>query len=316
MDGNLTSVDCPQDVGLDDCSSLVFQDVNKDRLPDIYMVRFRKENKLLINKGGYRRLQDVTESTALVSMGMASDYDHRFDRALDYAREAIAVAREIGAQRVLADAHSVCGHVYAVTGRLDKARVEINRVLENSEWAKDEIHQPFTLFLVGLTKNWQGDYGEAASILSKSLRIARDYNLVGRRFRSLFGYGLALIGKGDYDQAIIYSILNEDIDQLDFVDPQLYQVIIKCLCKNPEERFQSSAELINELNYLREDTAAINDKSNVCLKIKGVNSLISSVFDLEEVTKRFWEIAWGICQTIPANVTATLYKPTCNGLRK
>jgi signal transduction histidine kinase len=53
---------------LDDCSGLVFRDINGDYLPDIYMVRFRKLNKLLINKGGYRRLQDVTESIGLEGM--------------------------------------------------------------------------------------------------------------------------------------------------------------------------------------------------------------------------------------------------------
>jgi TolB-like protein/class 3 adenylate cyclase/lipoprotein NlpI len=57
--------------------------------------------------------------------------------------------------------------------------------------------------------------------------------------------------KGEYDQAIIYSILNEGPGPLTEirheVSTTLELVVMKALSKNPEERYQSADELLNEL---------------------------------------------------------------------
>ena len=57
--------------------------------------------------------------------------------------------------------------------------------------------------------------------------------------------------KGEYDQAIIYSVLNEEPEPLLEIRPEvstnLYSVVMKALSKKPDERYQSADELLKEL---------------------------------------------------------------------
>jgi len=57
---------------------------------------------------------------------------------------------------------------------------------------------------------------------------------------------------GEYEQAIEYSILNEDFTPLSRItsnsSPVLEKVINKCLQKNPSDRYQNIQELLNDLN--------------------------------------------------------------------
>jgi serine/threonine-protein kinase len=53
--------------------------------------------------------------------------------------------------------------------------------------------------------------------------------------------------KGDYDQAIIYSIVNEKPEFLKNIPEQVMPIIKKCLEKNPVDRFQNADELLSDL---------------------------------------------------------------------
>lgn len=55
---------------------------------------------------------------------------------------------------------------------------------------------------------------------------------------------------GDYDQAVIYSVLNAEPDLASITDPDLARITEGCLRKDPKERFQSTAELRNALGGL------------------------------------------------------------------
>jgi serine/threonine protein kinase/Flp pilus assembly protein TadD len=61
--------------------------------------------------------------------------------------------------------------------------------------------------------------------------------------------------RGEYEQAIIYSILNEEAEPLDSirsdVPKNLDKVVKKMLAKNPENRFQEMGIIIKELNNLK-----------------------------------------------------------------
>ena len=52
-------------------------------------------------------------------------------------------------------------------------------------------------------------FAEASQLQSEGLRIARENKLLLPVLYSLQGYGLALIGKGDYDEAL--SVLREGL---------------------------------------------------------------------------------------------------------
>ncbi len=62
--------------------------------------------------------------------------------------------------------------------------------------------------------------------------------------------------KGDYDQAVVYSILNEKPRSLKTYDESIPEpvesIIFKALAKNKDERYSSVSELLNDLELLKE----------------------------------------------------------------
>ncbi len=57
--------------------------------------------------------------------------------------------------------------------------------------------------------------------------------------------------KGDYDQAVIYSILNEEPENISEINEGLKHIISKSLEKNPDDRYKSAGEIANELRTLK-----------------------------------------------------------------
>jgi tetratricopeptide (TPR) repeat protein len=144
----------------------------------------------------------ATEAAALAGMGMASRFAHDFDRALDEARGAIEVARTVDAVRVIASGHYTIGGVHFLHGRLDQAEEWVSRAVSFARSAEDAFTESLALGLLGLLKNWKGEYADALSLQADSLRIAREQNLLFPVVTSLWRKGLTLTGKGDYDDAL------------------------------------------------------------------------------------------------------------------
>ena len=55
----------------------------------------------------------------------------------------------------------------------------------------------------------------------------------------------------EYEQAVIYSILNKEPQAISEIDGRLQQIINKALAKNPDNRFQSAGEIIEELKKIK-----------------------------------------------------------------
>jgi len=66
--------------------------------------------------------------------------------------------------------------------------------------------------------------------------------------------------KGDYDQAVVYSILNERPASLrsynENIPLPLESIVFKALSKNKEDRYQSAAKLLDDLKLLKEKSEA------------------------------------------------------------
>jgi len=62
--------------------------------------------------------------------------------------------------------------------------------------------------------------------------------------------------KGDYEQAVTYSIVNENIKPvIDKETPEeLIRIIEKCLAKDPADRYQNADEIKSDLSNLNEET--------------------------------------------------------------
>jgi len=67
-------------------------------------------------------------------------------------------------------------------------------------------------------------------------------------YEMLSGY---LPFKGDYEQAIVYSILNEEPEQLNDVVIGLDEIVNKTLTKNPDERYQHVDEMMVDLRNMK-----------------------------------------------------------------
>jgi serine/threonine protein kinase/tetratricopeptide (TPR) repeat protein len=69
--------------------------------------------------------------------------------------------------------------------------------------------------------------------------------------------------KSDYDEAVVYSILNESADPVTGrrtgVPMELERIITKCLEKDPGERYQTTADLIADLRHLQKTMGAQTD---------------------------------------------------------
>ena len=84
--------------------------------------------------------------------------------------------------------------------------------------------------------------------------------------------------KGNYEQAIVYSIMNEQPEFItkirSEVPLQIEKILERALVKNPEKRFQSMEEMLGELNIAAEE-------------IKGGRSKKTSVFKLGRKQRKF-----------------------------
>ncbi len=61
--------------------------------------------------------------------------------------------------------------------------------------------------------------------------------------------------KGAYDQAIIYSILNEQPEFANIPEPLSY-ILQKAIAKSPDERYQKTSEMLKDLKALRSDSGS------------------------------------------------------------
>jgi len=59
--------------------------------------------------------------------------------------------------------------------------------------------------------------------------------------------------KGDYDQAVIYSILNEELETINNISTELNTIINKTLSKDPESRYQRVSEMLSDLIQLKNE---------------------------------------------------------------
>jgi serine/threonine protein kinase/Flp pilus assembly protein TadD len=85
--------------------------------------------------------------------------------------------------------------------------------------------------------------------------------------------------QGEYDQALIYSILNEEAKPISVlrpeVSPLLERIIFKALAKRPDCRHQHIIEMLEELEQVRNDTEDVPSQSKNQLQKKTLQIFLS-----------------------------------------
>ena len=93
--------------------------------------------------------------------------------------------------------------------------------------------------------------------------------------------------KGEYEQAVIYAILNEEPTQVSSLrtdaPPELVAIVDHCLAKDPGERYPTSAELVAALQALHSRNDGANPFS-VSRLFKKPSGIISAIFLLLVLT--------------------------------
>jgi serine/threonine protein kinase/tetratricopeptide (TPR) repeat protein len=79
--------------------------------------------------------------------------------------------------------------------------------------------------------------------------------------------------KGEYEQAIIYSILNDNLPELNGVPEELKSIINKATAKNPENRYRNIGEMYSDLLVLKGDSGSHTTQSRIISKPSGKGSI-------------------------------------------
>jgi DNA-binding NtrC family response regulator/tetratricopeptide (TPR) repeat protein len=176
-----------------------------------------------------RDVGDATrEGVALAAMAWAATWARDLDGAIAHAREAIDVAKPVGAEAALARAQFTIGFVRGVTGVLDEAKGAIEHTLVASRSAGDVVHHSLALTTAGLIKSWEADFADADRLQVQGLALAREHNLLVPLLFSAFFRGLTLTGKGDYAAAL--TTFREGLELSEKVgDEAIHHRLLNCL---------------------------------------------------------------------------------------
>jgi serine/threonine-protein kinase len=85
--------------------------------------------------------------------------------------------------------------------------------------------------------------------------------------------------KGDYEQAVIYSIMNEEPQSIrnfrNDISPQIEEIVSRALQKNPQQRYQNTNEIIKDFQETSKPSSTISSdsKENIPSDRKGSRNL-------------------------------------------
>jgi DNA-binding NtrC family response regulator/tetratricopeptide (TPR) repeat protein len=150
-----------------------------------------------------RQLGDrAKEAEALYQISFGCWRAHEIEHALDYAKQAKALALEIDAKNILAGSLFVRASVYKRAGRLDQEARDYEEALRISREVGDKGLEGLTLVELGSLHDWKGEYEPALRLLEQSATIGRAHNLQYLLLRCLWRLGLARCGQGEYEAAL------------------------------------------------------------------------------------------------------------------
>ncbi|MFQ5628149.1 MAG: hypothetical protein ACE5I1_05255, partial [bacterium] len=86
---------------------------------------------------------------------------------------------------------------------------------------------------------------------------------------------------GEFDQVVMYSIVNEEPEPLADVPRHIGEIVAKCLAKDTEERYQSADELLSDLQQCRAELSGSEPVETVSV----------FQFSRERSKKKKWKLA-------------------------
>ncbi|MFT3705621.1 MAG: hypothetical protein QM802_24840 [Agriterribacter sp.] len=153
-----------------------------------------------------------TESVNIFNM-LNREFINRLEeeKALEYAKQALALSEKIGFQKGIANAHMSIGNYYWATNQTEAARKEFLTALKIFEISKDTVRSARAFFLMSHTYMIDDNYGEAVKYMYNSLRY---YDRAGDQAASSEVYvmiGLAQLCLRDTAAALVAFNKNQEI---------------------------------------------------------------------------------------------------------
>ena len=142
------------------------------------------------------------EGEVLAGMSMASVLAHQFDRALDEARQAVAIGERLKAPQIVAAASLATVFTLEVTGRLDEAAAAVDRVFAITRASGDVVNEASALIFAAELKHWEDRFAEASAMYAEGMTLGRRHNVMVALLEGGFMWGVNLTAHGRYDEAI------------------------------------------------------------------------------------------------------------------
>lgn len=111
--------------------------------------------------------------------------------------------------------------------------------------------------------------------------------------------------KGMHETAIIYEIVNVDAEPVSIIKPELPTdldaILLECLAKDPDERYQSAKEIVKDLRKLKRESSKQTASRVLAVRQSQINSGIrpqTAVFETVQEKKPFAFNVWMIVSAL------------------
>ncbi len=167
-------------------------------------------SEFLVSVEAYQNASAVARQTgdhfrevqALALMGFSFLWAHEFEKCLECANQARALALERGYKDLLAFSFLLTGSTLAFTGKLAEAVQQLEEALTNNKEAGDDSTEATVRQLLGLLSSWIGDFPKALEFHTQSIASSQAHDFQFMVLINSFTQGLTQCGRGEYDQAI------------------------------------------------------------------------------------------------------------------
>ena len=147
---------------------------------------------------------ELSQGEALVSMGIAALYAHKFDLGVDHARRAIEISERTKADGIAGGAHFITGLAQAATGAIDEGTADMRQAVVKSRAGKNHFYDSMSTFAHAFFYNWRGDFEESLRRHMPALTVAREHRQLFPLIAGLWGTAVVLTGLGRFREARAY----------------------------------------------------------------------------------------------------------------
>ncbi|MCP4429037.1 MAG: tetratricopeptide repeat protein [Chloroflexi bacterium] len=161
-------------------------------------------------------LLGAEQGRAMLELGSVWQLIGKWDDAENVYRQALAIAEELGDQRLLAQCEHKRGALLRFKGAYEEALNWLTKAQEKFETLDDQLGLSAALMEAGIVYWSQGDYARALSLFERCQQIAESVNNLRGIYRAVGNMGNVFWIQGQYDRALgCHERCQQIADELD-----------------------------------------------------------------------------------------------------